>query len=72
MMADAMNSTPNNLPFASSQGPGGCNPGVFRQRISIVPLGEDFEMVAGEWIFQYWLEDQLLVEQKFQTYHPAN
>ena len=23
-------------------GPGGCNPGVFRQRISIVPLGEDY------------------------------
>ena len=31
-------------------------------------LDEDYELVAGEWIFQYWLEDQLLVEQKFQTY----
>jgi hypothetical protein len=35
-------------------------------------LDEDYELVAGEWVFQYWLEDKLLVEQKFQTYHQAN
>ena len=32
-------------------------------------LDEDYELVAGEWIFQYWFEGQLLVEQKFHTYH---
>ena len=35
-------------------------------------LDEDYELVAGEWVFQFWFEGNLLVEQKFQTYHQAN
>jgi len=33
---------------------------------------EPYEMVAGDWVFQYWLGDKLLVEQKFTTYFPGN
>lgn len=29
---------------------------------------EDYEMVEGEWIFQLWYQDDLLVEQEFTTY----
>jgi hypothetical protein len=32
-------------------------------------LDEDYEMVAGDWVFQYWYEDKLVVEQRFQTFH---
>lgn len=32
-------------------------------------LDEDYELVAGDWAFQYWFEDTLLVEQRFHTYH---
>jgi hypothetical protein len=32
-------------------------------------LDEDYELVAGEWVFQYWFEEELLVEKRFQTYH---
>jgi hypothetical protein len=35
-------------------------------------LDEDYELVAGEWVFQYWLEGQLLIEQKFFTYEQPN
>lgn len=34
-------------------------------------LDEDYELVQGEWIFQYWFENKLLVEQKFVTYVPV-
>jgi hypothetical protein len=33
-------------------------------------LNEDYEMVEGDWIFQIWLQDKMLVEQKFTTYWP--
>lgn len=33
-------------------------------------FNEDYEMEAGEWIFQIWYKDNKLVEQKFTTYHP--
>ena len=33
-------------------------------------LNEDYEMVEGEWIFQIWYQDKMLVEQKFTTYWP--
>jgi len=35
-------------------------------------LDEDYELVEGEWTFQYWLEDKMLIEQKFHTYWPAD
>jgi len=31
---------------------------------------EDYEMVAGDWIFQIWYKEHLLVEQKFTSYWP--
>ena len=31
---------------------------------------EDYELVKGDWIFQLWFNDRLLVEQKFKTYWP--
>lgn len=34
----------------------------------IYALNEDYEMVEGEWIFQIYYGDTLLVEQKFVTY----
>ena len=33
-------------------------------------LNEDYEMVEGEWVFQIWYKDEMLVEQKFTTYTP--
>jgi hypothetical protein len=33
-------------------------------------LNEDYEMVEGEWVFQIWFEDKMLVEQMFTTYWP--
>ena len=33
-------------------------------------LNEDYEMVEGEWVFQIWYQDKMLVEQKFTTYWP--
>jgi hypothetical protein len=35
-------------------------------------LNEDYEMVEGEWVFQIWYQDKILVEQKFTTYWPAS
>jgi len=34
-------------------------------------LDEDYELVEGEWIFQYWIEDRMLIEQKFYTHRQA-
>jgi hypothetical protein len=31
---------------------------------------EDYEMVEGEWTFQIWYRDKMMVEQKFTTYRP--
>jgi hypothetical protein len=31
----------------------------------------DYEMVAGEWKFQYWRNDTLLLEQTFNVYDPT-
>ena len=31
---------------------------------------EDYEMVEGEWTFQVWYRDKMMVEQKFTTYRP--
>lgn len=31
---------------------------------------EDYELLEGEWIFQIWLEDRKLIEQKFISYWP--
>ena len=33
-------------------------------------LNEDYEMVEGDWLFQIWFGDALLVEQTFTTYWP--
>lgn len=33
-------------------------------------LNEDYELVEGDWTFQIWYEDNLLVEQAFTTYWP--
>jgi hypothetical protein len=35
----------------------------------VYALNEDYEMVDGEWTFQIWYGDQLLLEQQFTTYH---
>jgi hypothetical protein len=35
-------------------------------------LNEDYEMVEGEWTFQIWHQDKMLVEQKFTTYWPGD
>jgi hypothetical protein len=32
---------------------------------------KEYEMVAGEWKFQYWRDDQLLLEQTFNVYDPS-
>lgn len=33
-------------------------------------LNEPYEMLEGEWAFQIWYEDTMLVEQTFVTYWP--
>ena len=33
-------------------------------------LSEDYELVEGDWTFQLWYKDDLLVEQAFTTYWP--
>ena len=33
-------------------------------------FNEDYEMVAGNWKFQIWLDDSKLIEQTFTTYWP--
>ena len=33
-------------------------------------FNEDYELVAGDWTFQIWYRDQMLVEQKFAVYQP--
>jgi hypothetical protein len=32
---------------------------------------KEYEMVAGEWKFQYWRDEQLLLEQTFNVYDPT-
>ena len=32
---------------------------------------EDYELVEGDWVFEIWLEDKKLIEQKFTTYWPS-
>lgn len=34
-------------------------------------LNEAYELVEGDWIFQLWYQNKILVEQKFTTYRPA-
>lgn len=34
----------------------------------VYALNEDYEMVEGEWNFQIWFRDKLLLERKFTTY----
>ena len=34
-------------------------------------FNEKYEMVEGDWTFQIWYRDQMLVEQKFTAYWPA-
>jgi hypothetical protein len=33
-------------------------------------FNEDYEMVEGEWTFQIWYGDEMLIEQTFETYWP--
>jgi len=33
-------------------------------------LNEDYEMLEGDWTFQIWHKDKLLIEQTFTTYWP--
>lgn len=33
-------------------------------------FSEDYELVAGNWVFQLWYKDKLLIEQKFTSYWP--
>lgn len=37
----------------------------------VYALNEDYEMVGGEWNFQIWFKDKLLLERKFTTYHES-
>lgn len=39
--------------------------------IDAYALSEDYELVEGDWTFQLWYQDKLLVEQTFTTYWPA-
>ena len=39
--------------------------------IDAYALSENYELVEGEWIFQLIWKDELLVEQRFMTYVPA-
>ena len=38
--------------------------------IDAYALSEDYELVAGEWIFQLFWDGELLAEQRFTTYRP--
>ena len=33
-------------------------------------FNEDYELLEGDWTFQIWFKDKMLVEQKFTTYRP--
>lgn len=39
--------------------------------IDAYALNEDYELVEGEWIFQLWYNEQILVEQKFFAFTPG-
>ncbi len=51
---------------------------IFRNRTSAGQViafdgyvfSEDYELVEGDWTFQIWFRDQMLVEQKFTVYQP--
>lgn len=51
---------------------------TFRSRISVgqviafdgYAFNEEYELVEGDWTFQIWFKDQMMVEQKFTTYWP--
>ena len=51
---------------------------MFRGRTSVgqviafdgYAFNEDYELVAGDWTFQIWFREQMLVEQKFVVYQP--
>jgi len=51
---------------------------VFKGRTSVgqvigfdgYAFNEDYELVEGEWTFQIWYQDKLMVEQAFTTYWP--
>jgi hypothetical protein len=38
--------------------------------IDAYSLSEDYELVEGDWFFQLWHQDQMLVEAKFTSYWP--
>ena len=38
--------------------------------IDAYALSEDYELVEGDWVFQLWYQDEMLVEAKFTTYWP--
>ena len=33
-------------------------------------LGEDYELVEGDCVFEIWYQDKMVIEQKFTTYRP--
>lgn len=39
--------------------------------MDVYALNERYEMVEGEWIFQLYLGDRLLTEQRFITFQPG-
>lgn len=39
--------------------------------IDAYALSEDYELVEGEWVFQLWYNEQMLVEQKFIAFNPG-
>ena len=38
--------------------------------IDAYALSEDYELVEGDWVFQLWYQDEMLVEAKFTSYWP--
>ena len=40
--------------------------------LDVYALSEDYELVEGDWTFQLWYKDDLLVEQTFTTYWPED
>ena len=38
--------------------------------IDAYALSEDYELVEGDWVFQLWHQDEMLVEAKFTSYWP--
>ncbi len=69
MMADAMNA-----PFGVQRADRVIEMDIFTGTVGIVialgayALSENHELVAGDWAFQLWYQDELLIEQRFTTY----